>query len=239
VYVVEAAEMVACLWDDSGSGGAPGSLWTGNSLNCFRVIKGHEAPAEPFFEMKGERFKLGPLAKWTAPPKVSISGTHKEGTAADHKWLENNKAWTRNAKGWVSEMYKPTGSNGPATNLVDNNLVTCWNAGSATKEQWVIFDFKSPVELSAFKYHRQDSPEAPKECELRVRSGKGWTSVLNWTGEKGKGWSKEMMFHKPTRGVEWMFFVKNTHAEMNFFGSVNKAQAAMVAQVLFHGKVME
>jgi len=234
-YLMESADIPKCVWDDSGTGGTPGALWTGNSLNLFCVTKGHEPPIEPFFELKAPKFRLDILTEWKPKPKLEMAGGHKEGAPENHHWLSNNLRWCRNTKGWVSEMYKPTGANGPASNLVDGSLTSQWNAASADKEQWVIFDFGSPVELSAFKYHRLDSPEAPKECELRVRNGKGWTPVLQWIGIRGKGWSKDLEMVKTVHGSEFMLVVKNTFAENNFFGRLNRAQGVNIQQVLFHG----
>jgi len=255
-YLVASPTMPSCIWDDSGTGGQRGSIWVGSSFNTMWVKKGHDAPgSDTFWEMKGDKFTLDELPEYVAPPRTKLTaGAHREGLPPGHAWLVNQVKWCNNevegdSRG-VSEVYRPTGANGPVTNLVDNNLNTIWNANRADKQQWVRFDFKARHALSAFKYYRGDQPEAPKECELKVFKavfsedsdesvGGEWVTVVKWTGTRGAGWTEDYLF--PDGAVEAqhvMWVIENTHAERTFYGRLNRSQGANVNQVEFHGKAL-
>jgi hypothetical protein len=48
------------IWNDSGTGGKRGSVWTINSLGLMCVTQGHEVPKGPFYEFKSTRMFMGP-----------------------------------------------------------------------------------------------------------------------------------------------------------------------------------
>lgn len=53
------------LWDDSGTGGRPGSFWITTSMQLLVVTTGHDAPPGPHYEIEKDKFlcNLGFAAK--------------------------------------------------------------------------------------------------------------------------------------------------------------------------------
>eukprot|EP00301_Raphidiophrys_heterophryoidea_P026236 c9007_g1_i1.p1 GENE.c9007_g1_i1~~c9007_g1_i1.p1 ORF type:complete len:1470 (+),score=397.75 c9007_g1_i1:657-4412(+) len=52
------AEPPTFVWDDSGTGGRPGSIWRIGKLGLMVVTVGHEVPKGPFFELKDLEFNF-------------------------------------------------------------------------------------------------------------------------------------------------------------------------------------
>jgi len=74
-------------------------------------------------------------------------------------WLTNNPSWVHAKSG----VYKESGPDGPATNLLDGDLGTIWNAGGANKgdgQDYVTFNMGTVFELSKFQYFANARPEA-------------------------------------------------------------------------------
>ncbi|KAG5189404.1 hypothetical protein JKP88DRAFT_301989 [Tribonema minus] len=47
------------IWDDSGTGGRPGSFWLVNSMHCLHAFIGHDSPPpDDLFDLKNHRFFL-------------------------------------------------------------------------------------------------------------------------------------------------------------------------------------
>jgi hypothetical protein len=61
------------VWDDSGAGGGKaGSVWVINSMDMIAFVAGHEAPKEPFFDLKSSRFFTSQFAKCGANGEVKF-----------------------------------------------------------------------------------------------------------------------------------------------------------------------
>ena len=57
-WLVQGSESgVRGIWTDSGGGGRSGSIWTVNSMNCIKVVVGHDPPGVGY-ELKSGRFLL-------------------------------------------------------------------------------------------------------------------------------------------------------------------------------------
>jgi len=240
-YLLAAPKTPEKIWDDLGTGGSPGSIWVGSSLNVWSVVPGHQPPAYgTFFEMKADKFKLDILGEYVEPEDAIQVGDHLSGTASGHTWMKNQISWTNNTtqgeNAGCSECKSNHGANGPATNTVDGNLSTYWNANSCAKEQWILYNMNRKTELSGFRYYRKDNQEAPKECVLKCKSGGSWIEVLAFTGTKGDGWSEDYELPTVATSQEFCFVVKSTYAESSWFSGQDKTKGANVNQVQFHGK---
>ena len=56
------------VWEDSGTGGRPGSMWMVNSLRTMWVTKGHEPPTDLFYDFKvGNRMPAQPQGPHRTP----------------------------------------------------------------------------------------------------------------------------------------------------------------------------
>ena len=52
------SKIVKSIWNDSGSGGREGSIWTLNSLNLIGFVNGHDPPRGKAYDLKNHRFFL-------------------------------------------------------------------------------------------------------------------------------------------------------------------------------------
>ena len=59
-WVVPARKPPAPLWDDAGTAGRLGSIWTVNELGSIMATTGHAPPKEEFFDLREPRFFLDP-----------------------------------------------------------------------------------------------------------------------------------------------------------------------------------
>jgi hypothetical protein len=59
-WVTRAKHAPKLVWEDSGTGGRPGSVWSVNTCNQITLAKGHDAPQEMFYDVRAERFFLRP-----------------------------------------------------------------------------------------------------------------------------------------------------------------------------------
>jgi len=145
-------------------------------------------------------------------------------------WLRNNTSWTSNEPGWCSNSYCDTGANGPATNLLDGDLGTYWNAGASSSDEWVTFDLGEVHELSKFQICANARPEAPRECELQAASSLSgpWRSLVEfhapWNQE---GWRDAVEFNSFAAQF-WRLVVYSVH-------SSNPRHGACINQVAFFG----
>jgi len=57
-YAVAERSAPEYIWDDSGTGGRPGSLWLANSLGLFATAQGHHKPQETFWTLASDDFKI-------------------------------------------------------------------------------------------------------------------------------------------------------------------------------------
>ena len=46
------------VWEDSGTGGRPGSMWTINEMGMLGVTQRHLAPINRYFTLKSKRFAI-------------------------------------------------------------------------------------------------------------------------------------------------------------------------------------
>jgi hypothetical protein len=72
-------------------------------------------------------------------------------TSSKPKWLSNNAAWTKNDAEHRSNAAADVGKEGPATNVLNEDDAAMWDAGDATKEQWIMFDLRGYHELTKFE----------------------------------------------------------------------------------------
>ena len=59
-WVQRAKNTPQLVWEDSGTGGRPGSVWSVSTCNQITLTKGHDAPQEMFYDFRAERFFLRP-----------------------------------------------------------------------------------------------------------------------------------------------------------------------------------
>jgi hypothetical protein len=59
-WVTKAKKPPKLLWDDAGTAGRQGSIWTINALGLIAVTPGHAPPDEEFFDFVNPRFYLEP-----------------------------------------------------------------------------------------------------------------------------------------------------------------------------------
>eukprot|EP00298_Acanthocystis_sp_HF-20_P012235 c19785_g1_i2.p1 GENE.c19785_g1_i2~~c19785_g1_i2.p1 ORF type:complete len:774 (-),score=356.75 c19785_g1_i2:62-2122(-) len=59
IWLTKSSAKPELIWDDSGTGGRAGSIWTVTSFGFISVVQGHQPPEEEFYELKSKRFFLG------------------------------------------------------------------------------------------------------------------------------------------------------------------------------------
>jgi Ca2+-binding EF-hand superfamily protein len=71
-WVMPTAFEPQMVWDDSGTGGRPGSLWVVNELGLMAATTGHFRPQGTFYTLKSEGFYIGPNDDLGASPSGKI-----------------------------------------------------------------------------------------------------------------------------------------------------------------------
>ena len=89
------------VWEDSGTGGRPGSFWSINSTHLITVVKGHEPPQGLFYDFRKPRFFLRP-EDLVSPKDENYDSSLDRDEALHEGWLKK-----RNPRGieWWKNRY--------------------------------------------------------------------------------------------------------------------------------------
>ena len=70
----------------------------------------------------------------------------------------------------------------------------------SSRNEWVVFDLRRPVAVSAFKYRTREGKSCPRECLLQCSGvyNDKWCDMARWQANKKSGW--ECVHLKPNRG---------------------------------------
>jgi hypothetical protein len=92
-WVVESRVRPRKIWDDSGLGGRPGSMWVVNSAGVVVVTQGHSQPKGPFYDLCQREFALEKhhvLSASMSQAPVPASETNFSGVAGWLDWKEGS-----------------------------------------------------------------------------------------------------------------------------------------------------
>lgn len=79
------------VWEDSGTGGRPGSVWSINAMNLITLAKGHDAPQEMFYDLRGDRFFLRPEDIKTAKDKDYDASLDRDAVVMEGWLMKKNQ----------------------------------------------------------------------------------------------------------------------------------------------------
>ena len=79
------------VWEDSGTGGRPGSVWSINAMNLIALAKGHDAPQEMFYDLRGDRFFLRPEDIKTAKDKDYDASLDRDAVVMEGWLMKKNQ----------------------------------------------------------------------------------------------------------------------------------------------------
>ncbi|KAH3816102.1 ankyrin repeat and sterile alpha motif domain-containing protein 1B-like [Dreissena polymorpha] len=103
--------------------------------------------------------------------KVLSKGMSLQGLR-EYPALPNNKSWTENSE----EFCNSCTPNGPNTNILDDDLCTCWLAAEI-HQAWTVLDLKHEHTLTGITIYGWDSPQMVRAFELQ----KGQTLHGPWS----------------------------------------------------------
>ena len=81
------------IWNDSGAGGRPGSIWVTSHLNLLYVKEGHGIPKEQFFQLHKKEFKANYRIK-----EINFNLLKKNHHLAKTIKDDHSLAWLKHAK---------------------------------------------------------------------------------------------------------------------------------------------
>ncbi|KAK3251828.1 hypothetical protein CYMTET_38854 [Cymbomonas tetramitiformis] len=166
--------------------------------------------------------------------RICFFSPDNEAATVAEGWLENNLSWTANDPSYRSSVY--SNSYPPENALNDRDVGSAWHSGRGRHNQWVAFDFRTNVTLSAIA--TRGNPSWPTGYQFRsfafqaaeTLSGP-WVAVYSGTGARTVA---SQVFEFPEyRAACWRLMMYNNHdngvwfslGAINFYASDKSADA--------------